>query len=170
MNRLPLHAWRHCHFLYILIAFVLVLSIVDHADASLGGKADTIETDRKAFQGRLGRVIHPSENSDLSIHEINRDGTTIREYALPDGTVFAVTWRGITQPDLSVLLGKLYPEYEKAISTQAGSGIRRHSRTSRVIRSKNMVIEHAGHMRDVRGKAYLPNLMPEGIEPKDIVE
>jgi hypothetical protein len=147
------------------LAFVQ-LFFVTHAMASLGGSIESIESDRKAFEGKLRAMTSENSQKKYSVHEISRDGTQVFEYALPNGTVFAVSWRGPTQPDLSVLLGDYFHEYQEIASS--GRTAQRRGRSARVIRSKNMVIERAGHMRDVRGKAYLPNLMPKEVKPEDL--
>lgn len=155
------------------------LFFVAQAIASLGGSIESIESDRKAFEGKLRSMTTESSQKKYTVHEISRDGTQIFEYALPDGTVFAVSWRGPTQPDLSVLLGDYYREYQDTLSSLNRSGnptgntadhrtIQRRGRSTRVIRSKNMVIERSGHMRDIRGKAYLPSLMPKEVKPEDL--
>jgi hypothetical protein len=163
------------------LAIAYLLLSAHHAGASLGGSIDSIESDRKAFEGKL-RSFSPSGSPSgtssgpqrqFTIHEISQDGTKIQEYALPDGTVFAVSWRGPTQPDLSVLLGNYYSEYEQTLlklNRPSGRTAQRRGRSSRIIRSKNLVIERSGHMRDVRGKAYLPDLMPTGLKAEDLHE
>ncbi|MFL5812483.1 MAG: DUF2844 domain-containing protein [Bdellovibrionia bacterium] len=146
---------------------------ISHAIASLGGSIDSIESDRKAFEGKLRSLTTTDSQKKYTVHEISRDGTQIFEYALPNGTVFAVSWRGPTQPDLTVLLGDYYQEYQDKLSSlnrasSDGRTAQRRGRSARVIRSKNMVIERSGHMRDIRGKAYLPKLMPKDVKPEDL--
>jgi hypothetical protein len=156
------------------LAFIQIF-FASHAMASLGGPIDTIESDRKAFEGKLRSLTTTGSQKKYTVHEISRDGTRIFEYALPNGTVFAVSWRGPTQPDLSVLLGDYFQEYQDRLSSlnrsepsSEGRMAQRRGRSARVIRSKNMVIERSGHMRDIRGKAYLPSLMPQEVRPEDL--
>lgn len=176
---LPTQAFRKA-LLALTLASLLHITYVSKAMASLGGPLDSIESDRKAFEGKLSEIVVPQARNaqrHYTEHLIQQDGTEIREYALPDGTVFAVTWRGPTQPDLSVLLGSYYNEYQDTLallqrSTSQHSNDRtaqRRGRSARVIRSKNMVLERSGHMRDIRGKAYLPQLMPDGVHPEDLL-
>lgn len=159
----------------LALLFLLHTMYLNQAGASLGGSLSSIETDRKAFEGKLSEITAPAVDhgpEKFTEHLIRQDGMEIREYAIPDGTVFAVTWRGPAQPDLSVLLGNYFDEYQERVSqlerSNNGRTAQRRGRSSRVIRSKNMVIEHSGHMRDVRGKAYLPKLMPNGVRPEDL--
>lgn len=160
--------------LWAIPPFALLHSVfITHAFASLGGSIDSIESDRKAFEGKLRSVTTSDSQRGYTVHEISQDGLKILEYALPNGKVFAVSWRGPTQPDLTVLLGKYYSEYEQSITAlnrPSGRSAQRRGRSARVIRSKNLVIERSGHMRDIRGKAYLPNLMPNGLTAEDLHE
>jgi hypothetical protein len=165
----------HSVFLWGLTA---LLSLCPHSNAwaSLGGSIDSIESDRKALSGRLSSMDSTGASA-YSVQEIHRDGTRIQEYALPSGTVFAVSWRGPSEPDLSILLGSFFDEYHQSVSEQNRSSnrtsdrtARRHGRSTRVIRTDHMVLERSGHMRDVRGMAYLPELMPKGVHPEDLHE
>jgi len=169
----------HSVFLWSLTA-LLSLFLYSNTWASLGGSLDSIESDRKALSGRLSSMDSAGAPT-YSVQEIHRDGTRIQEYALPSGTVFAVSWRGPSEPDLSVLLGSFFDEYHQSVSEQNRSSnrtgnptsdrtARRRGRSTRVIRTDHMVLERSGHMRDVRGMAYLPELMPKGIHPEDLHE
>lgn len=82
----------------------------------------------------------------------------------PDGTVFAVTWNGLGEPDLSQLFGTFYNEYEQANKgTATPTG-----RLPKKVQSDNLVVFKSGHMRHVTGKAYNPNLVPSGFNLKDL--
>jgi len=130
------------------------------SSGSLGGRADSVQKDRKFLEG--SEKIIPKEC--FKVHEINSNGNRIREYVSPDNKVFAVTWRGISQPDLSVLFGDYYEDFKKAAARQ-----KRHRRGEiKVVRTKKIVVEKSGHMRDVRGKAYIPTLFPNGVSAVDI--
>ena len=152
--------------LHVICLFCLALPLY----ASLGGKLTTIESDEQALQGQMAGVgqakahIHIQKRIGYNLHEITVNGTQVQEYALPTGTVFAVAWHGTVEPDLSQLLGKYFGEYEHELIQPQ----RLRSRGPRVMRSKNMIVERSGHMRDLRGRAYLPELLPPGFTPKDI--
>lgn len=90
-------------------------------------------------------------------------GTTVREYAVPGGRVFAVSWRGPMPPDLSQLLGSYYTDYQTALAAQQPGHTRRLQ-----LDSGRMVYQTAGHMRDLRGTAYVPTLMPQGLSPGEL--
>ena len=142
---------------YILFFFLFLVSSLfcNNADASLGGSESSVRADRLTLRAQKQRVIKKEE---YSIHEMTLPGRVIREYVLSNGTVFGITWRGISQPDLSVLLGSYFDEYEKEYSkTKLKKG------SPLLLRSQNLVVQKSGHMRDVRGKAYIPSLLPQGF-------
>ena len=59
------------------------------------------------FQG----VEELSVHNQVRVHEISTARMTVREYVNADGTIFAVTWKGWSEPDLDQLLGP----YAKAV-------------------------------------------------------
>ncbi|MGH9412116.1 MAG: DUF2844 domain-containing protein [Terriglobales bacterium] len=81
-------------------------------------------------------------------------GVTLRAYATASGTVFGLAWQGITPPDLKSLLGSNYEAYRKAAASHV-----RH-RGPLTIHVGNLVVQLSGHMRDLRGRAYLINAIP----------
>src|SRR5512143_863428 len=91
--------------LYLLAA---ILMTTRTASATLGETADSIATDRKAISGAKSSA---TAGNDYSVQEIISDSATIREYISPTGVVFAVAWNGLTNPDLTPLLGSFAGEY-----------------------------------------------------------
>ena len=142
----------------------IILLLCPAVQASLGGQASSVERDRLAMHGR---VLALREHPSYSVHEMQVDGRKIREYALPDGTVFAVAWQGISEPDFSVIFGRYYDEYKEARKNQEENP-HKHGRYTRVMRTRNIVVEKYGHMRDVRGRAYVPDLLPPRFLPGEI--
>jgi hypothetical protein len=91
---------------------------------------------------------------------MQKGGTTIREFVSADGIVFAVAWNGIAHPDLRPLLGAYHGEYrDEALDSPHVKG-----RRSRRVAAENVVVERWGHPRDLHGRAYLPALLPPGVE------
>jgi hypothetical protein len=91
---------------------------------------------------------------------------TVREYLNASGTVFAVTWNGGQQPDLKVLLGGHFSDYEKALGTsQRSAGRQSHF----AVKGPDLVLERSGHMRSLHGRAYLPSLLPTGVTANAIL-
>lgn len=103
--------------------------------------------------------IASSLNYQIEIKAV--EGVEITEY-ITEGKVFAITWSGLTHPDLSILLGSYWPEYKK----QNPRSERRKALNT--VRSNSLVVEKGGRMREVFGKAYDTSLMPEGFDPNDL--
>jgi hypothetical protein len=132
------------------------------ARATLGEPETSVSRDRKALAAvARGTADHGTH----SVHELERGGTTIREYVSPQGIVFAVTWAGLANPDLHTLLGSYAAEYEEA--ARQGGG---HAKGRRALRveAAHVVVDRWGHMRDLHGRAYVPDLIPEGVSLDEI--
>lgn len=131
------------------------------ARAALGEAEASVSRDREALaaaaRGTTDRGTH-------TVHELERGGTTIREYVSPQGLVFAVTWEGLANPDLRTLLGTYAAEYEQAA---AASRRVKGRRAQRVI-APRVVVERWGHMRDLHGRAFVPDLVPQGVSLDEI--
>jgi len=95
------------------------------------------------------------------------NGTTVQEYATPAGIVFAVVWRGPVLPDLSALLGDYFSVF-KAEADRSRSIGRRGSPVALV--SGKLIVRSGGRMRNFFGYAYAPELVPAGLDIKDVVQ
>lgn len=139
---------------FFLVLFLFPTVVV----ASLGGKSSSVENDRASLKATAR--ASSAESSDLySVQEMDDSGVTVREYLTKDDVVFAVTWRGIRKPDLSILLGSYYVEYQNADQARAKSVGRQPVN----LKTTNIVVRRFGHMRDLRGRAYVPDLVPQGV-------
>ncbi|HEX3912730.1 MAG TPA: DUF2844 domain-containing protein [Steroidobacteraceae bacterium] len=126
------------------------------ASATLGGQEGTVQSDVaqahasiKSSQDRVG----------YRVHEIQLpSGTLMREFVAPNGTVFAVTWRGPMRPDLRQALGRYFDAYVSAPKPKYAD--RRHV----FIRQGDLVVQASGHMRALTGRAYLASAIPAGVD------
>ncbi len=131
------------------------------AQATLGEPASAVETTgtapsaaQRAAQTRNG----------YTTREIKTDAATVREFITPSGIVFGISWRGMAQPDLTSQLGGYADEYRKAAQKAPRQrGKRHHS-----VKAAGVVVEKWGHMRDMQGRAYVPSLMPPGVNADEI--
>ena len=148
---------KHRLALEMAVAFSLI-AIIDlpRTWAVLGEAASSVETDRLALAGQLKMI--PAQR--YTIQEITTSDLTVREYVSGD-TVFAVAWRGRRPPNLVSLLGAYFQEYQEASAAAASTGPLRRKGTR--IQAPHVVVETGGHARDVRGRAYLPSLLPPGV-------
>jgi len=92
-------------------------------------------------------------------------GTVVSEYVDQGGTVFAVTWRGASPPDVPTLLGTYFKQYSDAANTGAPSPFGLHASQ---VHASDVTVETVGHMGFMWGRAYLPALMPAGVNPSEI--
>ncbi len=146
--------------LILLLTFFINGTTRGVAWAALGERETSIDSDRQTLQGNRNSTAVTSQRAGYRVHEIDYDSTHVREYVSLDGTVFAVSWRGYSRPDLSVLLGNYFQEV-----SDATSAARRGERT---IETQNVTLKRYGHMRDVGGKAYVSDLVPAGVNVSEL--
>jgi len=113
----------------LLIATAVLIPRV--ALATLGQPEITVQTD----VAQLHAAIKSSQDrTGYRVHEIQLpSGTVLREFAAPNGNVFAVAWQGPTRPDLRQALGQYFDAFGSA--PQSKFSDRRHGRLSRAISS-----------------------------------
>jgi hypothetical protein len=162
----------------LALSAVIAFQTPGIALATLGRPAQSIAADQQAFGGQVRTLGQPQSstgeqalhdgtpvpsNTAYTVEQISiPTGVTVNEYLSPDGTVFAVSWRGPRPPDLPQLLGSYFAEFQTAAaSPQAQRG-------HLLIQTENLIVETSGHMRDLRGRAYLPALLPQGVSADEI--
>ncbi len=129
--------------------------------AYLGGDESSIAADRDAFKGQL----RSTPMQQYSRHEITLGASTmVQEYTTPSGKVFAVTWQGPFPPDLRQLFGSYFTQYQSALAAQPRPGMHRQVRVAQ----GDLVVESAGHLRSFYGRAYVPSLVPAGVNLADL--
>jgi hypothetical protein len=134
----------------------LLLAASAPARAALGGGADSVESDRKALAAtRLQAVARPG----YQVHELDTGGVRVRQYLSPQGVVFGLAWDGLAPPDLDTLLGPYAATWREAEARTP----RAPGRRARTVTAPNLVVERWGHMRDLRGRAWDPALLPPGV-------
>jgi hypothetical protein len=146
----------------IYLLYTATLSaIAGPAFATLGGGTDTIIKDHVALKAsrRVSTTL-----GNYSVEEMTTAAATVREYVTPAGVVFGIAWSGISHPDLSVLLGAYKKEYEQALQSNRTPRGKRHSQVA----SANIVVQKWGHMRGMKGRAYVPGLIPTGVTVDEI--
>jgi len=144
-----------------LLAGVLSSLSAGRALATLGEPAASVESDRTALSAVRKAA---TSRTGYTVQEIVSDAATIREYISPDGIVFGVAWNGLTQPDLAPLFGTYYAEYRQTKEKTP----RHQGRRFMQLKGPHVVVETAGHMRDMRGRAYVPSLVPAGANTDEI--
>lgn len=143
----------------LLSAALSALAFSSAAHAELGGAASTLQTDRMQMKAAM-----PAETRKVNytVHEMTLpSGTAVREYVANE-KVFAVAWHGPHAPNLRQLMGPYFETYTKeALSHRSG-----HSHVA--IEHPEFVMHAAGHMRSYAGAAYIPGMLPQGVNAQDI--
>jgi hypothetical protein len=122
----------------------------------------SVHDDQTKLQGNLKMTSGGAYN----IHEIQAaNGVVLREYVSPSGKVFGVAWQGRTHPDLRQVLGPYYDQYVQAVQAQRAQ---RHGHGPLRIEQSGLVVEMAGRMGSLMGRAFLPQGLPAGIRPEEI--
>ncbi len=139
------------------------IAIVAACFATLGFNG----TAQAELGGNLGSSMASESNANLHIAAMSRfpgvsiltavmNGITIKQYATPDGRIFAVSWSGPAKPDLRALLGAAFPAMNQPNKQLSSLGLG-------VVRQADLVIESYGRLRDFHGDAYIPSLTPKGF-------
>jgi hypothetical protein len=152
-----------CRTVLALGAFGLFGALLMQAPAAayLGGDTPSVSVDRALLHAQLQTTATPQYN----LHEITiAPNTLVREYATPQGTVFAVTWQGPLPPNLRQLLGGYYAQYRSAVAVQSRPGMHRQMNVAQT----DLVVQSTGRLRSFRGKAYVPSLVPAGVSVGDL--
>jgi hypothetical protein len=137
----------------------VLLALPLPALATLGGDASTTQGD----QLHMKATLRVSPGAKYAVHELTLpSGTAVREYVSPQGTVFAVAWKGPLKPDLRQLLGDYFDRYVQDAPNSHGS----HA-ASRVVQP-DFVVHSMGHMRAFTGRAYLPLALPAGVAVSEL--
>jgi hypothetical protein len=146
------------------VALVLATTLAFPATgrASLGSGMASVQSDQTQMKGSV-RIVGAE---GYAIHELHAPtGTVVREYVLSSGTVFAIAWQGPFLPNLRQLLGGYFEPYSQAALAQRAH---RPGHGPVLIQLPGLVVQSSGHMRAFFGRAYIPELLPPGIEAEGI--
>jgi hypothetical protein len=147
----------------LAVLLLILTCLPTRAFAALGGSVTTVDADRIHVEGALMRIVRIDA---FALHEIrSASGTMIREYVNASGTVFAVAWDGPWLPDLRQVLGEHFDRYQSAMRRRQGA---KTGRGALVINESGLVVQMSGHPRAFIGRAYLPALLPPGVQPESL--
>jgi len=142
-------------FLGLGLSIVMLVTVQDTL-AALGESVDSVESDRESLTAVRGAM---TAHRDYTVHEIKTDSTVVREYVSPAGIIFAIAWNGMVHPDLTELLGSYAGEYQEALRQTP----RKQGRRQLQVKTNRVVVQKWGHIRDMKGRAYAPDLIPPGV-------
>jgi Protein of unknown function (DUF2844) len=147
----------------ILLSSLLMLPLP--VMAVLGDNAASVLTDQARMKGTLRSV----DAQTYVMHEITAStGAVVREFVSPKGAVFGVAWEGQFPPDLQQLLGPYFQQAQQAQQAASSSQQPRQRRAPVVIETPGLVMYQTGHVRSFHGQAYIPQLVPQGVQTSDI--
>src|SRR5258708_36117839 len=130
--------------------------------AGLGGAASSVQADQAHMQGSL----RTTQTEAYTVHEIKAaTGTVVREYVSTSGNVFAVAWQGPWPPEMRQILAGYFQQYQQAMQAQAST---RAGRRPLPIEQPGLVVQSGGHMRSFAGRAYIPEMLPQGVSKEEI--
>jgi hypothetical protein len=136
---------------------LLMLALPLPALAALGGDVASVHEDKTQMKGTL----KTTQAEAYSVHEISAPGSVVvKEYVTPAGKVFAVTWHGQFIPNMQQLLGTYFDQYSLAAKTQRES---QYGHRPLNIQQPGLVFQNGGHMRAYQGRAYVPEMVPQGV-------
>ncbi len=145
----------------ILSSHLTVLALVMTLPgwASLGDSVATVQSD----QAHMKASLRSTQAGGYAVHELqSQTGTVVREYVSPAGQVFAVSWEGPFMPDLRQLLGTHFDQFAQAAQNRQARG------GPLIINEPGLVVESGGHMRSFFGRAYVPQMIPNGVRAEAI--
>ena len=149
-----------------LAALVLFTFWAWPASASLGGDVNSVQADQAKMKAAQRTT---QAKQAYTVQEITTPyGTVVREYVSPAGQVFGVAWRGPFLPDFQQLFGNYYGQFAQAVQAQHAAQPRRSRNAPLAIDQPGLVVHSGGHTRAYAGQAYVPDLLPQNVNPSDV--
>jgi hypothetical protein len=132
------------------------------ATATLGGDLSSVQADTAHLKG----AVKIQQMDGYSVHQItDARGTAVREYVAANGKVFGLAWQGPFLPEMKQILGAYLPQYSTALSEQHAKYVGRRPVS---IHQPGLVVEMSGHMRAYYGRAFVPSLVPQGLDTGEV--
>lgn len=129
---------------------------------ALGGDVTSVEADR----AKMEATLQTTSRQLYTVHEMHTaNNVTVREFVSPAGKVFGVAWEGVSRPDMKQLLGAYFDQYTQAVQKQEA---KRVGRGPLLIQQPGFVLQMSGHMRALAGRAYIPQLVPAGVQIEEL--
>lgn len=150
-------------WLRLAAAGMALLGLSPLALASLGGNVNSVESDRVQMKANIQVMQHDA----YAVHEMQLPGgTVVDEYVSAAGKVFAVAWHGQFPPPMQQILGEYFQQYTTALQAQPTTKMYGHRPLN--IQEQGLVVQAGGHMRAYYGRAYIPDLLPQGVAASQI--
>lgn len=148
----------------MLVAVVLAWALPSGAE--LGGEPSRMRANVQSSGRSDGLPNRAGPGSYTTQVQQLDTGTVVNEYITTSGVVFAVSWEGPVLPDLSVLMGSHFNSFRA--KADAGRS-KRNIGTPLHMDDGSLVVHSAGHQRAFFGSAYVPALVPSGLNIRDVL-
>lgn len=144
----------------LLLSALFLLAFALPVFATLGEDVSSVQTD----QAHMKASVQVSRTANYTVHEMKAaEGTAVREFVSPSGQVFGVAWNGPFRPDLKQMLGNYYDQFLAAAKSKRGG-----RNAPLTIQESGLVVQMSGHQRYFVGRAYVPGMLPQGVQPTEI--
>ncbi len=141
---------------------VVAMATPFSVSGSLGGDVTTVQADKEKLQASLETI----SNDRYTIHEMHAPNSlVVREFVSPAGKVFGVAWQGPSRPNLQQVLGTYFEAFTQAAQTQKAHSA---GRGPIIVQQAGLVVQMGGHARSFFGKAYVPQMVPAGVQAGEI--
>jgi hypothetical protein len=144
-----------------MIVLTLLLISTLSAHAQLGEPESSIEQLQRATRTtRRAATRVTTTHAAYTVHVLEKNGMTIREYVNSDKKVFAITYRGYRSPEPKTILGKFISEYQNLERDQR----RAPGARNQLLASSKLIAARSGHPRALRGRFIARDLVPSGVD------
>ena len=151
-------------WVWLTAAAVLTIALTSPAFAALGGNASSVQTDQARMKATAQITMAP--NGAYSVHELQSPyKTVVREFISSDGRVFGVAWQGPFIPNMQQILGTYFQQYSAAAKEAKSKYAGRRPMN---IQQPGLVVQTSGHMRSYWGRAFVPDMVPQGVSAQEI--
>ncbi len=159
-----IHRNTRASLLWLAGTVLLAVGLTLPAFAALGGDANSVHADQTHMKATAQIEVSPS--GAYSVHELQSPyKTVVREFVSTDGRVFGVAWQGPFIPDMRQILGTYFQQYSTAASEARSKHVGRRPLN---IQQPGLVVQTGGHMRSYSGRAYVPEMVPQGVNAEEI--
>ncbi len=140
------------------ITFIAALLVVQGLCTSvIGACAGSTQQDKKVMEAvRATSTVRDG----YTVEEIHYGAAVMREYITPTGVVFGIDWKGMIHPDVTQLLGSFTDAYLEDLLQAPGQS----KRLKIVVEAEEIVVRRWGQPADPHGRAYAPDLAPQGVK------
>jgi hypothetical protein len=137
---------------FCALGCTLVATLAPRAGATLGDDAASVAANAQRLKGsHVVRQLASVERHELLLPS----GVLVEQYVAPGGKVFAIAWHGPRVPNLRELLGNYFGELAN------GPRLGHHLV---MVRGSDVVIQSSGHRLSFSGRAWVPSLVPTGVQ------